>query len=376
MNSPSVTRNVDDQKNSTPRLQSLDALRGFDMFWIAGGDALATSFLGRFDSPAAIRLKSQFEHVEWEGFRFYDLIFPLFMFLVGCVIPFSLEKFRDDPRSAYGRILRRTAALFALGLICNGLLKFDFGNLRYAGVLQRIAVCYGITAVLFLKFKVRGQIFVAAAILLGYWGLLTFVPVPGGVAGDYSKAGNLAGYLDRSWLPGKIMEQYYGYGDNEGILSTIPAVVTVMLGVFAGLWLKSSRSNWAKIGGLFACGVSCVVLGTLWGRSFPIIKILWTSSFVLVAGGWSLLLLCVFYTIIDVVRWQKWSFFWTVIGMNAIVMYIAPRFIDFDRMAVFFFGGVARLSGSGGDFLLEVGSMGAKWLSLYYLYRNRIFLRL
>ena len=376
MSSPSVTRNVDDQKNSTPRLQSLDALRGFDMFWIAGGDALATSFLGRFDSPAAIRLKSQFEHVEWEGFRFYDLIFPLFMFLVGCVIPFSLEKFRDDPRSAYGRILRRTAALFALGLICNGLLKFDFGNLRYAGVLQRIAVCYGITAVLFLTFRVRGQILVAAAILLGYWGLLTFVPVPGGVAGDYSKDGNLAGYLDRSWLPGKIMEQYYGYGDNEGILSTIPAIVTVMLGVFAGLWLKSFRSDWAKIGGLFVCGVSCIVLGSLWGRSLPIIKNLWTSSFVLVAGGWSLLLLCVFYTIIDVVRWQKWSFFWTVIGMNAIVMYIAPRFIDFDRMAVFFFGGVARLSGSGGDFLLEVGSMGAKWLFLYYLYRNRIFLRL
>lgn len=376
MSIPSVTRNVDDQKNSTPRLQSLDALRGFDMFWIAGGDALATSFLGRLNSPAAIRLKSQFEHVEWEGFRFYDLIFPLFMFLVGCVIPFSLEKFRDDPRSAYGRILRRTAALFALGLICNGLLKFDFGNLRYAGVLQRIAVCYGITAVLFLNFRIRGQIIVAAAILLGYWGLLTFVPVPGGVAGDYSKAGNLAGYLDRSWLPGKIMEQYYGYGDNEGILSTIPAIVTVMLGVFAGLWLKSSRSDWAKIGGLFACGVSCVVLGTLWGRSFPVIKNLWTSSFVLVAGGWSLLLLCVFYTIIDVVRWQKWSFFWTVIGMNAIVMYIAPRFIDFDRMAVFFLGGVVRLSDGGGEFLLEVGSMGAKWLFLYYLYRSRIFLRL
>ena len=376
MSSLSVTRNVDDQKNSTTRLQSLDALRGFDMFWIAGGDALATSFLGRFDSPAAIRLKSQFEHVEWEGFRFYDLIFPLFMFLVGCVIPFSLEKFRDDPRSAYGRILRRTAALFALGLICNGLLKFDFGSLRYAGVLQRIAVCYGITAVLFLTFRVRGQILVAAAILLGYWGLLTFVPVPGGVAGDYSKDGNLAGYLDRSWLPGKIMEQYYGYGDNEGILSTIPAVVTVMLGVFAGLWLKSSRSDWAKIGGLFVCGVSCIVLGSLWGRSLPIIKNLWTSSFVLVAGGWSLLLLCVFYTIIDVVRWQKWSFFWTVIGMNAIVMYIAPRIIDFDRMAAFFLGGIARLSGSGGEFLLEAGSMGAKWLFLYYLYRNRIFLRL
>jgi len=376
MNSQSVVRNGDDLRNSTSRLQSLDALRGFDMFWIAGGDALATNFFGRFDSPAAIRIKSQFEHVEWEGFRFYDLIFPLFMFLVGCVIPFSLEKFRGDPRSAYGRIFRRTVALFVLGLICNGLLKFDFGNLRYAGVLQRIALCYGITAVLFLTFRVRGQIVVAAAILLGYWGLLAFVPVPGGVAGDYSKEGNLAGYLDRSWLPGRIMEQYYGYGDNEGILSTLPAIVTVMLGVFAGLWLKSSRPDWAKAGGLFLCGVSFVVLGTLWGRSFPVIKNLWTSSFVLVAGGWSLLLLCVFYTIIDVVRWQKWSFFWTVIGMNAIVMYVVPRFIDFDRMAEFFLTGVARLSGSGGDFLIEAGSMGAKWLFLYYLYRNRVFLRL
>lgn len=376
MSSQSVVASVEDHKSSTVRLQSIDALRGFDMFWIAGGDALATSLLGCLNSPTARRLKSQFEHVEWEGFRFYDLIFPLFMFLVGCVIPFSLEKFRDDPRSAYGRIFRRTAALFVLGLICNGLLKFDFGNLRYAGVLQRIALCYGITAVLFLTFRVRGLIAVAAAILLSYWGLLAFVAAPGGVAGDYSKEGNLAGYVDRTWLPGKIMEQYYGNGDNEGILSTIPAIVTVMLGVLAGLWLKSSRTDWVKVGGLLACGVSLIVLGTMWGRSFPVIKILWTSSFVLIAGGWSLLLLCVFYTIIDVVRWQKWSFFWTVIGMNAIVMYVAPRFIDFDRMAVFFFGGIARLSGGAGGFLLEAGSMGAKWLLLYYLYRNRLFLRL
>ena len=376
MSSQSVVASGEVHKASAVRLQSIDALRGFDMFWIAGGDALATSLLSRLNTPAASRLKSQFEHVEWEGFRFYDLIFPLFMFLVGCVIPFSLEKFRDDPRSAYGRVFRRTAALFVLGLICNGLLKFDFGNLRYAGVLQRIALCYGIAAVLFLIFRVRGQVIVAAAILLGYWGLLAFIPVPGGVAGDYSKEGNLAGYLDRAMLPGRIMEQYYGFGDNEGLLSTIPAVVTVMLGVFAGLWLRSSRSDWVKIGGLLTCGVSFVVLGTFWGRSFPIIKNLWTSSFVLVAGGWSLLLLCLFYAIIDVIRWQKWSFFWTVIGMNAIVMYIAPRFIDFDRMAAFFLTGAARLSGSGGDLLLEAGSMGAKWLFLYYLYRNRMFLRL
>lgn len=376
MNSQSDVASGEHHNSSAVRLQSIDALRGFDMFWIAGGDVLATGLLSHLSSPATSRLKSQFEHVEWEGFRFYDLIFPLFMFLVGCVIPYSLEKFRDNPRSAYGRICRRTVMLFMLGLICNGLLKFDFGNLRYAGVLQRIALCYGITAMLFLTLRVRGLIALAVAILLGYWGLFACVAAPGGVAGDYSKEGNLAGYVDRVLLPGRIMEQYYGYGDNEGILSTIPAIVTVMLGVFAGLWLKSSRTDWAKVTGLLSCGVSFVVLGTIWGRSFPVIKNLWTSSFVLVAGGWSLLLLSLFYTIIDVVRWQKWSFFWTVIGMNAIVMYVAPRFIDFDRMAVFFLGGVARLSGGTGDFLLEVGSMAAKWLFLYYLYRSRLFLRL
>ncbi len=363
-------------ETSDKRLLSLDALRGFDMFWIAGGDVLATNILNRFPSPTTERLKVQLEHVEWEGFRFYDLIFPLFMFLVGCVIPFSLEKFRDRPTSAYSRIIRRTALLFLLGVICNGLLKFDFANLRYAGVLQRIALCYGCAAIVFLNFKVRGQAMVTAGILLGYWAVLAFVPTPGGSAGDFTKEGNLVGYLDRMLLPGKIMEQYYGYGDNEGLLSTIPAIATVLLGALTGQWLRSSRSNWLKSAGLLTGGIMCIVTGTLWGQKFPIIKNLWTSSFVLVAGGWSLLLLCLFYTIIDVVRWQKWSFVWTVIGMNAITIYIAPRFIDFNKMSTFFLSGTATLSGDWSSVVLAAGSLTAKWLFLYWLYRNRTFLRL
>lgn len=375
MKSQPIDLTGDESTSSAVRLRSIDALRGFDMFWIAGGDALATALLSSVKTPAAIQLRDQFEHVAWEGFRFYDLIFPLFMFLVGCVIPFSLEKFRQAPCSAYGRILRRTSALVLLGLVANGLLKLDFGNLRCAGVLQRIGICYGIAAVIYLVLRTRGQMAVSGVILLGYWAVLALVPVPGGVAGDYSMEGNLAGYLDREWLPGKIMDQYYGYGDNEGILSTVPAVVTVMLGVFAGQWLKSARRESTKVVGLFLGGLVCLVVGMLWGRSFPVIKNLWTSSFVLIAGGWSLLLLCFFYVVIDVLRWQKWSFFWMVIGMNAIVMYVAPRFIDFDRMSTFFLGGVARLSGGAGDLVLEAGSLGAKWLFLYYLYRNRLFLR-
>ena len=358
------------------RLKSLDALRGFDMFWIAGGDTLARLLLDRFPPPQTTQLKTQLEHVDWEGFRLYDLIFPLFMFLVGCVIPLSLEKYRQRPADVYLRIIRRTVLLFVLGLVCNGLLKFEFSSLRYAGVLQRIAICYGIAAILFLNLRLRGLIVTTLSILLGYWAILSWVPVPGGTAGDLSKEGNLSGYLDRLLLPGRILGQYYGYGDNEGILSTLPAVVTVLLGIFAGLWLKSARNGWMKSGGLLLGGILCLAAGLLWGTRFPVIKNLWSSSFVLVAGGYSLLLLTVFYTLIDVLKFQRWSFFWIVIGVNAITIYVVPRFVDFDKMATFSLSGTARLSGDWSAVVLQTGELTAKWLFLYFLYRNRMFLRL
>jgi predicted acyltransferase len=362
----------------TERLMSIDALRGFDMFWIVGGDDIARALGKWLNTPESKRFAEQFEHVRWEGFRFYDLIFPLFLFLVGVVLPFSLGKYQtgNQPKSVVlGRIARRVVLLFLLGLIYNSLLQFRFDNLRYTGVLQRIAICYGIAAVISLLTKVRTQVILFVAILVGYWAVLMYVPSPESKAGDLSMETSLAGYVDRHYLPGKINRNYYGYGDNEGLLSTIPAVATVLLGVLAGQWLLSDRNRWSKSAGLLLSGLACLGLGMMWGRDFPVIKILWTSTFFMVAGGWSLILLALFYTIIDVLKLRAWAFFFLVIGVNAITIYVAARIIPFDDLARFFFGGVARLSGSFGSVILPIGTVIIEWLLLLYLYRNRIFLR-
>jgi predicted acyltransferase len=363
------------------RLRSIDALRGFDMFWIIGGDRLARALGTWVGTPAGHAVRDQMEHVEWAGFRFYDLIFPLFLFLVGVVLPFSLDKLRArGTAAAYGRVARRTALLFALGLLCNGVLQFDWSHLRVAGVLQRIALCYGIAALIVLNTRTRGQVITLIAILLGYWALLATVAASGGRPGDYTKEGNLAGWVDRHYLPGRIVAAYYGYGDNEGLLSTIPAVGTTLLGALAGRWLRTGRGPWAKVAGLAAAGLAALAVGAAWDRSFPVIKNLWTSSFVLVAGGFSLLLLALFYAVIDVLRFRRWAFFFTVIGANAITIYVVPRFVDFDKIDRFFLGGLYRLAAQyGGEdarqVLAAVGFLAAEWLFLLYLYRRGHFLR-
>jgi predicted acyltransferase len=363
------------------RLLSIDALRGFDMFWIIGGDRLARALARWADSESGRAIGQQFEHAKWEGFRFYDLIFPLFLFLVGAVLPFSLARLGErDRTAAYRRLARRTALLFALGLLCNGVLRFDWSNLRVAGVLQRIAVCYGIAAVILLNTGTRGQLVALVAVLVGYWALLANVAAPGAHPGDYSIEGNLAGWVDRHYLPGRIMKPYYGYGDNEGLLSTIPAVGTALLGVLAGRWLRSGRGPWTKAFGLAGAGAVVLGAGIAWGHWFPVIKNLWTGSFVLVAGGLSLLLLAVFYAVIDVLRIRRWAFPLVVIGVNAITIFVVPRFVDFDRVATFFLGGVERIARShvspGLMPVIEAaGFLLAEWVFLLFLYRHRIFLR-
>jgi predicted acyltransferase len=377
------------------RLLSIDALRGFDMFWIMGAEDIFRQWARWGNWPFKDLIETQLEHVEWDGFRFYDLIFPLFLFLVGAVLPFSLGKLREKgvPRSTlYWRVLRRTALLFALGLLCNNALQFDFENLRIAGVLQRIALCYGLAALVVLNTGAIGQTLITVAILAGYWALLAYVPAPGSAPGDFSKLGNLPGYIDAHYLPGKIMKAYYGYGDNEGILSTIPAVATVLLGALAGQWLRSGKAPGIKVVGLMVAGIVCLATGVIWGRLavgtpwerwvpvipgfwFPVVKNIWTSSFVLVAGGWSLLLLALFYWIIDVLRFRAWAFFFAVIGANAITIYVVPHFIDFHRMGKFFFGGLYKHAGSFLPVAMELGAFAMAWLLLYFLYRHRLFLR-
>lgn len=358
------------------RVLSIDALRGFDMFWIIGGDAVARGLFTREDPEAwPNRIAEQFEHVTWEGFRFYDLIFPLFLFLVGCVLPYSLRKYDGDPRAVYGRIFRRGFLLILLGFVINGALQFDFANMRYAHVLQRIGLGYMFAALLYLHTTWRIQAVVASAILLGYWAIFAFIPAPGGVAGDYTMEGNIAGYLDRTYLPGIILEKYYGFGDNEGFLSTIPALATAVLGMLTGTMLQTSMGPWRKVLAMFVAGLASLAVGYTWGESFPIIKNLWSSSFVMVTTGWSLLLMALFYTVIDVLKFQKLAFFWVVIGMNAITIYVGQRFIDFYQMSEFFLGGVASLFDGYGTLTLLVGVLAVKWLFLYFLYRHRIFLR-
>jgi predicted acyltransferase len=363
-------------------------LRGFDMFWIIGGDALIRALAHWAGWPFTGRIDEQLEHAEWEGFHFYDLIFPLFLFLVGVVLPFSLGKLRErgEPRwGTYRRILRRTVLLFALGLVYNHFLQlgfyrppleFDFRGVRIAGVLQRIAICYGVAAMIVLHTGVRGQLAITAALLLGYWALLALVPAPGSGPGDYSRYENLPGYVDAHYLPGKIPAEYYGYGDNEGLLSTVPAVATALLGAVAGQWLRSAgRSGMWKVMGLAGAGVASLLLGWAWGLCFPIIKNLWTSSFVLFAGGWSLLLLALFYCVIDVLRCRAWAFFFVVIGANAITAYLLPDIIDFQKVGHFFLGGVQRHAGAFGPVVAALGVLAAEWLLLLYLYRRRLFLR-
>jgi predicted acyltransferase len=367
------------------RLVSIDALRGFDMFWIMGAEHLAETLCKWWGTPEALRLAEQFEHVEWEGFRFYDLIFPLFIFVVGAVIPFSLSKYRVGAHpgaSVFLRIVRRVVLLFVLGLMYNNVLQFPpLEQFRVMGVLQRIAICYGAASILYLVLGVRGRAILFVSILLGYWALFALVPSPiSHVKGDYGMETNIAGYVDVHHLPGK---PYKPFGDNEGLLSTIPAIATALLGVFAGEWLRSLRSGWSKAGGLFLAGLICLGIGYSWGLwlpeilRFPIIKILWSSSYVLVVGGWSLLLLGLFYTIIDVLKLRAWSFFFVVIGMNAITIYFLPKLIDFTDISRFFLGGLAKMSGPlAGTALVVAGMLLVKWLLLLYLYRRRIFLRL
>jgi predicted acyltransferase len=265
----------DPQVTRATRLTSIDGLRGFDMFWIVGGDTIARALGKWWGTSESLRIADQFDHVDWEGFHFYDLIFPLFLFTVGSVLPFSLRKYQigdQSKRSAFLRLGRRVALLFLLGLIYNNLLAFNFTNLRIAGVLQRIAICYGIAALIFLLTEIRVQAILFGAILMGYWAVLMYVPSPESRPGDLAKETNLAGYLDRQYLPGKIYKSYYGYGDNEGLLSTIPAVATTLLGVLAGHWLLSARGNWTKAVGLAGAGLICLGLGTLWGQIFPILR--------------------------------------------------------------------------------------------------------
>jgi predicted acyltransferase len=358
------------------RVLSIDALRGFDMFWIIGGGTVFESLVEAWKHPVTQTIRHQLDHVKWEGFHFEDLIFPLFVFLVGVVLPFSISRRveRGQSRAAiHLHVVKRTAVLILIGLVMNGLLDFNWPQMRWPGVLQRIALCYFFAALLVINTRWRMQAIVAGVVLLLYWAVTMLIPVPGFSAGDLTPEGCLSSYIDQHLIHGKL---YYGYGDNEGIISTLPAVCTALLGALAGHWLRSNRAGSRKAAGLALAGVVCLIAGYLWGMVFPIIKILWTSSYVLFAGGWSLLLLALFYWVVDVKGYKKWAFFFVVIGTNAITIYFLEGFIGFGGIARLFLAGVAEHAGVVKPLVLPLGALMTGWLLLWFLYRRRVFFKI
>jgi len=360
---------------SRKRLLSIDALRGFTMLWIIGGGAFIRSFEQVWKNPFTLTLHEQMEHAGWQGFRFLDLIFPLFLFIVGVVLPFSVLRRLEKGESlgnTYRHVLKRTIILIILGLINYGLLRFDWEQMRWSSVLGRIGICYFFACILLIHTNWRIQAVIAAAIMILYWAAVMFIPVPGHGPGVLTPEGCLTTYLDQLIIPGKFGLGLY---DRQGILSTFTSLSTTLLGVLAGHWLRSVRSPQRKTLGLIGAGIAGLIVGYGWGQYFFISRNVWTSSFVLVSAGWSCLLLAVFYWVIDVKRCRKWAFFFVVIGMNAIAIWCAQRFIDFGAIASFFVGGAAKHAGAYQPIILSFCTLMTKWLALWFLYRNKIFFK-
>jgi len=369
------------------RVASIDALRGFNFIWILGAEGV---FLGleqmlanKGPALAAVghALGLQMTHAEWEGFRFYDLVFPLFVFITGVAIVFSLGSLvvRNGLAGAHLRIVRRALLLYLFGVILAGGIGGHWSDVRLVGVLQRIAICYLVVSLLFINLSPRGLAAAFVASLAGYWALMAFVPVPGLGAASFAPDANLANWIDAHYLPGKLWDKTR---DPEGLLSTIPAIGTCLLGVLAGLVLKDGRIQpTQKSLTLIVAGVVCLALGYLWSLQFPIIKYLWTSSFVLVAGGYSLLLLGTWYQIIDVWGYRGWSTAFIWIGTNAITLYVVNNLSSLERLAVRFVGGdfgrwLDSLMGEGTGKVLAHGLGLAFAVALAaFLYRRKIFLR-
>ena len=357
------------------RLVSIDALRGFDMFWIVGGDAIFRSLQNISRNPITEWINLQLQHCPWQGFRCYDLIMPLFLFIVGAVMPFSINRrlaASSSKLAVYKHILLRVIILWLLGMIQDELLAFDLNKVRlYSNTLQAIASGYLIAAVVMLHFRPKVQYLIFSGLLLAYWALLTFVPVPGVGPGQLTPQGNLAIYIDKT-----LMGRFQDGTVYTWILSSMTFAATVLMGVFSGRFLRQNRGAYSKVVWLLAAGLACLLTGLAWSTFFPIIKYIWSSSFVLFAGGISLILLGLFYLVIDVWGYKKWAFGFIVIGLNAIVAYMLPTFVSFRTIAGFFVRGLDKWVGDWTEFNHTLAAFFVLWLLLFYLYRNKTFVKI
>ncbi len=372
----------------TPRLLSVDLLRG-----------LTIAFMILVNDPGNSRVGFRaLDHADWNGFTPTDLVFPTFLFLVGIslVLSYARREANGAPRRAFLlHALRRSALLFAIGVLLNGFPLFPWATVRIYGVLQRIALCFGVGSILLAATRdTRTRVLVLAAVLVaalvGYALLMRWVPVPGhGLPGRdiplLDRDNNLVAWLDRELLPGRL---YEGTRDPEGLLSTVPAVGTLVLGMLTGLWLRTSRPARQKLTGLIAAALAALLCGGLWNAALPINKKLWTSSYVLWAGGWSLLLLALFFWICEVKGWRGRA--WTpllVFGKNAIASYVLAELLAGLCFLIHVRGQSLSnrvythvLAGAGspalGSALYSLFFVGVCWLPMALLYRRGVFLKL
>lgn len=374
-----MTANPSDDFQKTPtRLYSLDALRGFDMFWIMGAEEIFHALADATKWGPFVAISNQLTHPAWNGFHLYDLIFPLFLFMAGVSTPFSvgrdLEKGKSRQQLLF-RVIKRGLILVLLGIIYNnGLNIKPIAEIRFASVLGRIGLAYMFANIIYLYSVEKWQIFWFWFLIIGYWLLLKFTSAPGFPAGDLTMQGNIASYMDRSILPGRL---YLKIHDPEGLFSTIPAISTGLLGILTGITLKKTTlTPQQKTIRIAVVGIIFLILAQIWNLDFPINKNLWTSSFVLNVGGLSLLLMALFYYVIDVLGYQKWAFFFKVIGMNSILIYISGRFIDWEYATKGFFNWLLYFFND--PYKLVVGAICfvfIKWLFLYFMYKKKVFLR-
>ena len=367
-----------EQATKAERLVAIDVLRGFTMFMLVGGANILRVLPDLSDNSFFRMLYTQMEHVSWEGFRYYDLIFPVFLFIIGMTLPFSYKRRLESAsgkKDLYKHIFLRTVMLFILGLICFGYidpeLKYEGEVIGYYGVLQLLAVGYFFASLIMLNTSVRGVAAWAGGIMIFYFLIMRFIPVPGYGAGNFTQDGNFNEYIS------KLVEANIGV--NWRILLSpymIPTVSTALLGVLTGYWLQSDNPKEKKAQYMLGAAILLIAAGLIWSVWFPIIKNLWTSSYVLFSAGLTLLQLVLFYWLIDILKYQKWTFFFVVVGSNAITIYMLTHVMSFDNISYFFIYGIKDSLGAAQSLVIALISAALEWLLLYYLYRNRYFIKL
>ncbi len=366
-------------KEKSKRLLSIDALRGFDMFFISGGAAFIFLLPKDTNWAWAELIKAQLKHPAWNGFTFYDLIMPLFLFISGVSLSFSLSrhlKKNSSKTDLYKKAFKRMIILILLGIIYKNapIPLFDPSEIRFGSVLGRIGIATFVTALLFLNFSKTQRLYWVIGILTAYYGALYLIPVPGFGAGDLSFEGNLVGWIDRSVMPGILRQGTY---DELALLTQLPALCLTVLGAWAGDVLREQNDNNKKFLNLVIIGTSIIVVGLIWSMHFPINKHLWTSSFILLTGGLSFLILALFFWLIDIRGYRKWAFFFKVVGMNSLTIYFAYSFIDFTYTSNRIFGGLlSPIDEKWHAALISIGALGLVWIFLYILYRNKLFIKI